>query len=130
MVQIKSGSPFPRPLRVSIDQLRPDAKLFLIPVVVLLLAGCTSYYGAASFKSTPDGVSIYDMEDGSVIGVTPVDHVWRSDDARRKYMHVRLHKPGYRDSVKAFWLALDYNSADDAARNAQPVHFELNKTGD
>ena len=111
-------------------RLQRGAKRIVVPAFLVLLSGCSSYYGAVSFKSTPEGVSVYDMEDGSVIGVTPVDYVWRSEEARRKYMHVRLHKPGYRDSVKAFWLALDYNSASDAEANPQPVHFELNKTAD
>ena len=114
----------------SVTRLQRGAQKLMAPALLLLISGCSSYYGAASFKSTPEGVSVYDMEDGSVIGVTPVDYVWRSEEARRKYMHVRLHKPGYRDSVKAFWLALDYNSASDAAANPQSVHFELNKTAD
>ena len=113
-----------------VTSLQRPALIAALSVILVLLSGCTTYYGAATFKSTPDGVSVYDMEDGSVIGVTPVNHVWRSTDARRKYMNVRLHKSGYRDVVKSFWLALDYNSADDAARNPQPVHFELTQTED
>ena len=55
---------------------------------------------------------------------------WRSRDAKRKYMNVQLHKDGYRDVVKSFWLALDYDNADDAAANPQSVQFDINPNAD
>ncbi len=106
--------------------------LRLAPVIVaaILVSSCTTHYGAVAFVSEPEGVSVTDLEDGSVIGVTPVKYVWRSKDAKRKYMNVQLHKEGYRDAVKSFWLALDHGNAEDAAANPQSVQFELNQTAE
>jgi hypothetical protein len=106
-----------------------DRLMRLVPVLfaAILLSSCATHYGAVAFVSEPEGVSVTDLEDGSVIGVTPVKYVWRSKDAKRKYMNVQLHKDGYRDAVKSFWLALDYGNADDAAANPQSVQFELNQ---
>lgn len=102
--------------------------LLLLCLSLLFLGGCVSNYGAASFDSTPDGVQVFDMEDGSVIGVTPVQFLWRSNNIKRKYMNVRMHKEGYQDVVKSFWLSLDYKSETDARKNPQSVQFELIKT--
>ena len=101
--------------------------LITVLVAAVLASSCASNYGAVTFSSEPAGVSVTDLEDGSVIGVTPVKYVWRSKDAKRKYMNVQLHKDGYRDAVKSFWLALDYSSPDDAAANPQSVQFKLNQ---
>jgi len=95
---------------------------------MILLGGCVSNYGAASFDSTPKGVQVFDMEDGSVIGVTPVQFLWRSSNVKRKYMNVRMHKEGYQDTVKSFWLSLDHKSEKGARKNPQLVQFELIKT--
>ena len=106
----------------------PPFKNALIGVLMIALTGCAStYYGAATFKSTPDGVQVFDMEDGSVIGITPVSYVWRSDEARRKYMNMRMHKEGYQDAVKAFWLPLDFNNQQEAYGRPQLIEFELIK---
>jgi hypothetical protein len=102
--------------------------LLLLCLSLVLLGGCVSNYGAASFDSTPDGVQVFDMEDGSVIGVTPVQFLWRSNNIKRKYMNVRMYKEGYQDAVKSFWLSLDYKSETDARKNPQLVQFELIKT--
>lgn len=96
-------------------------------MLLLGLAGCVSNYGAASFDSTPDAVQVFDMEDGSIIGVTPVQFLWRSGKVKRKYMNVRMQKEGYQDAVKSFWLSLDYKSEKDARKNPQLVQFKLIK---
>lgn len=106
---------------------KPVTQLLLI-LSLLFLGGCVSNYGAASFDSTPEGVQVFDMEDGSVIGVTPVQFLWRSNNTKRKYMNVRMHKEGYQDAIKSFWLSLDYKSETDARKNPQLVQFELTKT--
>lgn len=105
---------------------RAHLRLGAALVAMILVASCTTHYGAVVFTSEPEGVSLTDLEDGSVIGVTPVKYVWRSRDSQRKYMNVQLHKDGFRDAVKSFWLALDYGSAKDAAANPQSVQLDLN----
>jgi len=102
-------------------------KILLSSFIVLVLSGCVTHYGSAAFRSEPVGVQVYDLEDGSVIGVTPVNFLWKSSKTKRKYMNVRMHKNGYKDVVKAFWLSLDYASADQASSNPQLVQFEMNK---
>ena len=102
-------------------------KSIALGMMLIAVSGCVTNYGAASFSSTPDGVQVYDMEDGSVIGVTPVQFLWRSNNVNRKYMNVRMHKEGYQDAVKSFWLSLDYKSEGDARSNPQLVQFELIK---
>lgn len=99
----------------------------VVGTMLIGASGCVSNYGAASFSSTPDGVQVYDMEDGSVIGVTPVQFLWRSNRVKRKYMNVRMHKDGYQDAVKSFWLSLDHKSEKGARSNPQLVQFELIK---
>ena len=99
----------------------------MVMLAITAIAGCTTHYGVARFQSSPAGVQVFDMDDGSVIGVTPVDFTWRSKDAKRKFMNVRMHKDGYQDAIKSFWLRLDYRSPEKASSNPQLVQFELNK---
>ena len=89
------------------------------------LAGCTTYYGAASIHSDPPGARVFDMEDGYYIGVTPLTHVWRSGDAPRKFMNIRLHKEGYSDELSTFWLNLDYSNSDRAWNSPQILDIKL-----
>ncbi|MGI9317034.1 MAG: hypothetical protein ACR2QW_06860 [bacterium] len=105
-------------------------KPIVLGVLVLAMSGCVSNYGAATFNSSPEGVQVFDMEDGSIIGQTPVQFLWRSSDVKRKYMNVRMHKEGYQDAVKSFWLSLDYKSEKDARKNPQLVQFELIKVSE
>ena len=100
----------------------------LVLGVVVGLGGCTTNYGAINIRSEPAGVQVYDMEDGYYIGVTPVRHVWKSKDATRKFMNIRMHKDGYEDFLSTFWLNLNSNSAEDAISNAQSLDVELKKT--
>jgi len=105
-------------------------KFVFVSVCLLFVSGCVTNYGSAAFRSEPAGVQVYDLEDGSVIGVTPVDFLWKSDKTKRKYMNVRMHKVGYTDVVKSFWLSLNHSSAADASSNPQLVQFELNKVSE
>ncbi len=70
------------------------------------------------------------MGDGSAIGVTPVEYHWRSSKTRRKYMNLRLHKEGYQDAVKSFWLNLDHASTGDAFSQPQHLQFDLIKNAE
>ena len=92
------------------------------------LGGCTTNYGAVNIRSEPAGVQVYDMEDGYYIGVTPVRHVWKSKDATRKFMNIRMHKEGYEDFLSTFWLNLNSGTAKAAASNAQSLDVELKKS--
>ena len=100
-------------------------KAVVISVGLLTLTGCLSSHGVASINSNPPGVQVFDMEDGTTIGLTPVKYHWRSTSTKRKYMNLRLHKDGYQDAVKSFWLDLGHKSADSAFKNPQYLNFEL-----
>ena len=95
-------------------------------VLTICVSGCTTFYGAAMIETNPDGAQVYDMEDGSFVGISSVNHVWRSSDTRNKFMNVRLQKEGYQDTFSSFWLKLDYASPKSARQNPQFVEFELN----
>ncbi len=104
------------------------ASIFLLLGLALGLGGCTTNYGAVSIRSEPAGVQVYDMEDGYYIGVTPVRHVWKSKDATRKFMNIRMHKEGYEDFLSTFWLNLNSGTAEEAAANAQSLDVELKQS--
>lgn len=111
-----------------IENFRNNVKLLSAGVLLIAMTGCATKYGAAEFRSEPDGVQVFDMEDGSVIGVTPVRYLWRSKETNRKFMNVRMQKDGYRDVVKSFWLNLDHGSKGDAIKNPQAVQFTLTES--
>ena len=104
------------------------ASIFLMLGLVIGLGGCTTNYGAVNIRSEPAGVQVYDMEDGYYIGVTPVRHVWKSKDATRKFMNIRMHKEGYEDFLSTFWLNLNSGTAMEATSNAQSLDVELKKS--
>ncbi len=109
---------------------RALTRVAFITAIAALTSGCVTNYGVAAFRSVPDGVQVFDMEDGSVIGVTPVNFKWKSGKVKRKYMNVRMHKDGYEDAVKSFWLSLGYRSPEKADKNPQLVQFELKKVAE
>jgi len=114
-------------------KIKPLGRYIRILSFVLLtpiISGCLSNYGVAAFRSVPDGVQVFDMDDGSVIGVTPVNFKWKSGTVKRKYMNVRMHKDGYQDAVKSFWLNLGSRTAKSADKNPQLVQFELIKVSE
>ena len=114
-------------------KIKPLGRYIRILSFVLLtpiISGCLSNYGVAAFRSVPDGVQVFDMDDGSVIGVTPVNFKWKSGTVKRKYMNVRMHKDGYQDAVKSFWLNLGTRTAKSADKNPQLVQFELIKVSE
>ena len=78
--------------------------------------------------SNPPGMEVIDMEDGTLIGVTPVKHLWRSSDARRKYMNIRLQRAGQDDIIRSFWLNLDYSSSRGALANPQNVEIDVSQS--
>ena len=107
---------------------RKFAGIAALAIMILAIAGCATKHGVATINSVPPGVQVFDMEDGSAIGSTPVSYHWRSKDVKRKYMNLRLHKEGYEDVVKSFWLNLQYRSAESAHNNPQHLNFELSKS--
>ena len=100
-------------------------RFLMVMILILFTSGCVNYYGVAAFRSEPPGVQVYDMEDGTAIGTTPVDFLWRADKQGRKYLNVRMHKEGYRDRTTSFWLNVSHRSSKQAYANPQLYKFEL-----
>ena len=40
----------------------------------------------------------------------------------------RMHKEGYKDAVKSFWLSLDHGSEAAAVKNPQLIKFGLEQS--
>ena len=89
-----------------------------------LLAGC-AHHGAAHITSSPSGAEVVNLNDGTVLGVTPVTVWWQEDNSNRKYMSVRFKMDGYRDKVSSFWLSMRHGSRKSAMENPQLVEVSL-----
>ncbi|MGH1539770.1 MAG: hypothetical protein ACRBHB_05050 [Arenicella sp.] len=98
----------------------------LAPAIILVtvLTGC-SHYGAARINSVPDGAEVINIDDGTVLGVTPTTVWWKDGSSRRQYMSVRLRKDGFYDKVASFWLSMRHSSQKSAIQNAQAVEVNM-----
>lgn len=91
---------------------------------ILLLAGC-AHHGAAHITSAPSGAEVVNLDDGTVLGVTPVTVWWKESSSNRKYMSVRFKMDGYRDKVSSFWLSMRHGSRESAMKDPQLVEVSL-----
>lgn len=93
-------------------------------IALVLISGC-SHYGAAQIKSVPTGAEVINIDDGTVLGVTPTKVWWKGDSSNRQYISVRLKKDGYYDKVASFWLSMRHSSQQAALNNVQDVEVNL-----
>lgn len=91
-------------------------------IAPLVLAGC-SYHGAAFIQSQPSGAEVVNVDDDTVLGVTPFKVWWREDSQDKKRINVRLQKEGFRDKVTSFWVTLRHSSKSEAL--GEPQHVEV-----
>lgn len=91
---------------------------------LLVLGGC-AHHGAAQITSTPSGAEVVNLDDGTVLGVTPVTVWWKENNSARKYMSVRFKLDGYRDKVSSFWLSMRHGSRKSAMEDPQLVEVSL-----
>lgn len=103
-------------------------KLILASLVVapLVLGGC-SYHGAAFIQSQPSGAEVVNVDDDTVLGVTPFKVWWREDSQDKKRINVRLQKEGFRDKVTSFWVTLRHSSKSEALDEPQHVEVTLDQ---
>lgn len=94
---------------------------------VMMISGC-SYHGAALIESEPSGAEVVNIDDDTVLGVTPVKVWWREKRTEKKRVNVRLQKAGFRDKVTSFWVTLRHSSKDTALEEAQDVTVTLDQT--
>ncbi|MBT5558939.1 MAG: hypothetical protein HOJ88_03530 [Proteobacteria bacterium] len=97
---------------------------FAITVLVLaVLSGC-AHYGAAQIVSTPSGAEVINLDDSTLLGVTPATVWWKDSGGSRKNVTVRFKKPGYKEKVTQFWLSMRHTSQAKAL--AEPQLIEVN----
>ncbi len=101
-------------------------KLFAISAVLALVSGC-SYHGAAMISSTPSGAEVVDVNDGTLLGVTPLKVWWKENAEERKFINIRVQKEGYADKTTSFWVTLRHNSRKSAMATPQSVEMNLDK---
>ncbi len=91
------------------------------------LSGCAKYYGAAKIVSTPAGAEVIDLQDDTVIGVTPLIVHWEDSSRNRRYVALRLKKAGYKDDISHFWVSMRHRSKNAAEESSEEVKVELNQ---
>ncbi len=99
-------------------------KLLFISIICVTLSACASHYGAATINSNPSGAEVINIEDGTVLGVTPFTTWWKGPNGNRQHIAVRFKKEGYYEKVETFWLSMRQNSADSALE--EPSFVEVN----
>ncbi len=110
-------------------QFRPFSKALPLAGFALLsltLAGC-AHHGAALIMSQPKGAEVVDLDNDTLVGVTPVKVWWKESGNQRKFVNIRLQKEGYRDKTTSFWVTLRHSSRDSAVNNPQSVEVTLDK---
>ena len=100
--------------------------LALFALFTLALAGCAQH-GAAMIRSQPSGAEVVDLDNDTLMGVTPVKVWWKESGAKRKFVNIRLQKEGYRDKTTSFWVSLRHASRSSAVGNPQSVEVTLDK---
>ena len=105
-------------------------KILLVSSVMLmlsLLTGCIgNKYGSAYIVSNPPGAEVINMDDGTILGVTPLKQVWR-DEGKRKFVNIQLDKSGYKDKATSFWLTLKHRTRKSAINDPQFVEIILDE---
>ena len=105
-------------------------KIFLVSGVALilsLLTGCVgNKYGSAYIVSNPPGAEVINMDDGTILGVTPLKQVWR-DEGKRKFVNIQLDKKGYKDKATSFWLTLKHRTRKSAINDPQFVEIIMDE---
>ncbi|GAA6137990.1 hypothetical protein NBRC116583_17370 [Arenicella sp. 4NH20-0111] len=100
-------------------------KIALIATSVFIISGCSSHYGAAKILSQPPGAEVINLDDGTVIGVTPLTTWWKDSSGNRQYVALRVRKPGFEEKVSHFWLSMRHKSQSSAKENPQLVEITL-----
>jgi len=98
----------------------------LLLLSVVFLGGCAgTRHGAATITSVPAGAEVINMDDDTLLGVTPVKVWWSENGSRRKFVNIRLHKKGFRDKTSFFWLSLRHSEKESAMKDPQLVKVRM-----
>lgn len=96
-------------------------------LLLLLLSGCASRYGAATIMSEPSGAEVINTEDGNTIGVTPLTLSWKDSSSNRQYVALRIKKSGYEPNLSHFWLSMRHRTEHSAKMAPQEINVILEK---
>lgn len=110
--------------------LTTTSRLALTLLTAITLSACGAHYGAATIVSDPPGAEVVNIDDGTIIGITPVTMRWKSGSGDRQLIPIRLKKPGYYEKVDSFWLSMRHTSEDVAKQNPQQVKVAMQKKGE
>lgn len=105
-------------------------KSLLALFLCVTLSACGAHYGAARFVSDPPGAEVINLDDGTVIGTTPITHYWKDSSRTRQHIPVRLKLNGHYEKVSSFWLSMRHKSQSNAVENAQLVEIVMDRKGE
>ena len=97
--------------------------------LLLNLSGCASYYGAARLISDPPGAEVINLEDNSIVGITPTVVSLKGKSERRQHIILRFKKDGYYDKTDSFWMSMRHRSLDRAKQDLQLLEVEMQTKG-
>ena len=106
------------------------SKILCYCALALGLNGCATYYGAAAITSTPVGAQVINLEDNSVVGITPTVVSLKDGSDRRQHIILRFKKDGYYDKTDSFWLTMRHRTLEEANQSLQSLTVELQKKGE
>ena len=95
----------------------------------MLISACSTHHGAARIVSIPAGAKVVSIDDGSVIGTTPLVLNFKTTNPERQHLPIKLVKDGYYDKVESFWLNMRHASQKAAEREPNIVEIQLVKRG-
>jgi len=95
----------------------------------LLVSACGTHHGAARIVSIPTGAKVVNIDDGSIVGTTPLVLNFKNSNSERLHLPVKLVKEGYYDKVGSFWLSMRHASQKDAENEPEIVEIQLVKRG-
>ena len=102
-------------------------KNIIVILTVAIISGC-AHYGAARIVSNPAGAEVINLDDGTLLGTTPVTVWWKDSSGNRKNITVRFKKPGYKEKVSQFWLSMRHSSQAKAQADPQLVEVVIEQS--
>ena len=107
-----------------------NLRLSIVTVPLILLLGACANHGAALIETIPEGAEVVNMDDDTLLGIAPVKVWWREGSEKRKFINVRVQKPGYRDKTSSFWVTLRHKNKQSALQEPQYVEIKMDKSND
>jgi len=98
-------------------------------MLCLVISACSTHHGAARIVSIPAGAQVVNIDDGSILGTTPLVLNFKNSNSDRLHLPVKLVKDGYYDKVSSFWLSMRHASQKSAEREPKLVELQLVKRG-